>query len=368
MQNARSAALKVLNRCFSSGAWASQALENEIKDFEPRDRALATRLTLGVLQNYALLDFYINDFCSKLDLPVRNIIRLGAYQILFSDKIPVSAAVNESVNLCRSAGFKSACGLVNAVLRKISKGPLPKTDDLSILYSHPKWFVDKMIADHGMQFTEELLKANNAPVGETWHESFIDGERYVQDEAAYTAVTMAAPEEGSRVLDCCSAPGGKSFTAAMLMHNRGEIISCDIHGKKLSLVEEGAKRLGINIIKTQTANAAVYNPEFEKAFDLVIADVPCSGLGVIRKKPEIRFKTEQEISDLPEIQKKILNNVSHYVNQNGRLLYSTCTVLKEENEAVSHSLNGFDIIDEKTFWPNIDGTDGFYACVLRRKN
>ena len=367
MPNARSAALKVLNRCFSSGAWASQALENEIKDFEPRDRALATRLTLGVLQNYSLLDFYIDGFCRKLDLPVRNIIRLGAYQIIFSDKIPVSAAVNESVNLCRSSGFKSACGLVNAVLRKIAGGPLLETDDLSILYSHPRWFVEKMIAEHGAQFTEELLEANNAPAGEAWHDSFVEGERYVQDEAAYTAVTMAQPKEGGRVLDCCSAPGGKSFTAAVLMRNRGEIIACDIHSKKLALVEEGAKRLGINIIKTQTANASVFNPEFENAFDLVIADVPCSGLGVIRKKPEIRFKTEQEISDLPEIQKKILNNVSRYVNQNGTLLYSTCTVLKEENESVSHSLSGFEIIDEKTFWPNIDGTDGFYACVLRRK-
>ena len=172
---------------------------------------------------------------------------------------------------------------------------------------------------------------------------------------------MAAPQEGSRVLDCCSAPGGKSFTAAMLMHNRGEIISCDIHPKKLALVEEGARRLGINIIETRQANASVFNPEFENAFDLVVADVPCSGLGVIRKKPEIRFKTEQEISDLPEIQKKILDNVSHYVNQNGKLLYSTCTVMKEENEYISHSLSGFEIIDEKTFWPNIDGTDGFYA-------
>lgn len=367
MKNARTAALNALNRCFGSGAWASQVLDNEISSLDERDRALATRLCCGVIQNYMLLDFYIDSYCRKLDLPVRNILRLGAYQILLSDRIPTRAAVNESVNLCKSSGFKSACGLTNAVLRRIAAGPLPETDSLSIKYSHPEWFINRMISEHGREFTEELLRCSNEPAETEWHDSFIEGERYVQDSAAYASVLMAEPKPGETVLDCCAAPGGKSFTSAVLMRNSGRILSCDVNAKKLNLVKEGAQRLGIDIIETARADAGVYNPELDGMFDLVIADVPCSGFGVIRKKPEIRFKTESEISGLPQIQKKIAENVSRYVKPGGRMLYSTCTIFKEENRAVAESINGFEIITDRTFYPNTDGTDGFYACVLKRK-
>lgn len=364
MHNARTAALTALNRCFKSGAWASQVLDNEIKDLDQRDRALATRLTMGVIQNYMLLDFYIDSLCKKLDLPVRNILRMGAYQIVFSDRIPDRAAVNESVELCRAAGYKSATGLVNAVLRKIAAGGISQPEELYVKYSHPKWFVDRMIADKGLDFTIELLKANNGDAEICTHEAFSQGERYVQDRAAYEAVVMAAPSKGMSVIDVCAAPGGKSFTSAVMMENSGRILSCDIHEKKLNLIREGSMRLGIDIIETVHSDALVHNPDYDEAFDLVIADVPCSGFGVIRKKPEIRFKTEDEIAGLPSIQKKILSNVSSYVKPGGKILYSTCTVFKEENEDVSSSLSGFTKIKEKTFWPNVDGTDGFYACVM----
>jgi 16S rRNA (cytosine967-C5)-methyltransferase len=369
MNTARHTALQVLNRCFRDSAWSSQTIDIEAKHLDERDRALVTHLVLGVLQNVTLLDTEIDAFLhgkKTPDLPVRNILRLGAFQLLFSDKIPPRAAVYESVQLCREAGFSSAAGLVNAVLRKIADAGLLPTDDLSVLYSHPRWFVERMIERHGRAFTEALLQANNTEAPLDYHDAFAQGERYVQDMAAYTAVEMAKPEPGIRVLDVCSAPGGKAFTAAVMMENRGSILACDLHEKKLRLIRESAQRLGISIITVQCGDASVYDSGKAEAFDLVIADVPCSGFGVIRKKPEIRFKTEEQIRNLPVIQKKIAENVAGYVKPGGKLLYATCTVFEEENEEIAHALQGFEILKEKTFWPHIDGTDGFYACVLRK--
>ena len=369
MPDARSAALTVLNRCFDSRAWSQQTLNSAAAKLDKREIKLASRLTLGVLQNYMLLDYWIDSLLTgkkKLDLPVRNVLRLGAYQILFSDRIPARAAVSESVALCRSCGFSSACGLVNAVLRKIADGSMHLPADLSIRYSHPRWFVERMKARHGLPFTEALLAANNTEPPLDQHEAFTPGEIYVQDRAAYNAVEMADPQPGMRVLDVCAAPGGKSFTAAVLMQNSGNILSCDIHEKKLTLISEGAERLGIKIIETRCADAGCFYPELENAFDLVIADVPCSGFGVIRKKPEIRMKSFEEIEKLPALQKKIADNVSRYVVPGGKLLYSTCTVFEEENEKIAHGIAGFEVLQERTFWPHLDGTDGFYACVLRK--
>lgn len=369
-ENARSIALAALNRCFENGAWASQFLDSRISDLDPRDAALASRLTMGVLQNYCLLDNCIDQFRKKngkLDLPVRNILRMGIYQLLFSDRIPASAAVNESVELCRRTGFSSACGMVNAILRKVSSTSFPLPDSLSVRYSQPQWFVDRMIAQHGLKFTEELLAANNKEPSIELHTAFKEGETYVQDLAAYQAVQMAEPKPGMMVLDACAAPGGKTFSAAVCMQNSGRIVSCDIHEKKLSLIERGAERLGISIVETRCLDGRSFVPEFENCFDLVIADVPCSGFGVMRKKPEVRFKKEADIAGMPAIQKNIVDNVSRYVKPGGKLLYSTCTIFPEENELISHAIKGFSIEQEKTFYPNVDDTDGFYACVLRKE-
>ena len=369
MNTARQTALQVLNRCFRDGAWSAQAIDRSAKDLNERETALASHLILGVLQNVTLLDFEIDSFLhgkKTPDLTVRNILRLGAYQLLFSDRIPPRAAVNESVQLCKSAGFSSAAGLVNAVLRRISETGMIPTDDLVVRYSHPKWFVDRMLERHGYAFTEALLKANNTEAVLNFHDAFAPGEQYVQDMAAYTAVEMAEPKPGMTVLDSCSAPGGKAFTAAVMMNNSGSIIACDLHEKKLRLIREGAQRLGISIISAACEDASVYDAGKREAFDLVIADVPCSGFGVIRKKPEIRFKTVEQIKNLPAVQKRIAENVAGYVKPGGKLLYATCTVFEEENEEIAHSLRGFDILKEKTFWPHIDGTDGFYACVLQK--
>ena len=370
-QTARKTALAVLDRCFGSRAWSSQTLNAAIAPLEERDRAFTTRLVMGVLQNYKLIDYTVDHYLTgnkNLDLTVRNVLRLGAYQILFSDRIPNRAAVNESVKLCRSSGFTSAGGLVNAVLRRIAEFGIPPVEHLCIRYSHPEWFVQKMLALHGAVFTEALLKANNTEPEISRHAAFAEGETYVQDPAAYASVAMAQPVPGSRVLDACAAPGGKSFTAAVLMKNEGSILSCDISEKKLGLVRSGAERLGISIVSTCCADASEHRAQWEEAFDLVIADVPCSGFGVIRKKPEIRLKSESDIAPLPAIQKRIAQNLATYVRPGGTLLYSTCTVFPEENEEVAHNIEGFTVAMEKTFWPHIDGTDGFYACVLKKQS
>ncbi len=434
---ARDAALEALEKCRRDGAWSGAAIDSVIKKagLDGREAALASRLSLGVLQNSSLCDFYIGEFCTqsvkKLEPKLRDILRLGVYQLVFLDKIPPRAAVNESVALSRRCGIDRAAGLVNAVLRRVgeNKNSLPaipnagSAEHLSIKYSHPIWLVDRLITEHGYDFTETFLRCCNTLPGLdiqvntlkvsaddyaralarsdiahtlcdfpsgciTLHggsvtalPGFEEGLFYVQDRAARMAVEIAAPTPGMRVLDACSAPGGKAFSAAVRMENRGSILTCDIHEKKLALIRQGAERLGIDIITTEARDARRSDAALEGAFDVVIADVPCSGIGVIRKKPEIRCKSEDEIAGLPAIQRDILANLSRFVKPGGTLLYSTCTVLECENEAVvkgflesynDYALEPFTLGAERaesgmrTFFPNTDGTDGFFAAKLKR--
>ena len=436
--NPREAALAALERCRRDGAWSGAAIDMAIKRYalDRRDGALASRLCLGVLQNSRLLDFYINCYSNtpsdRLEARVRDILRLGIYQLVMLDKIPARAAVNESVALCKSSGCARASGLVNAVLRKVSNScdQLPRipgegtAEYLSIKYSHPRWIAEKIMQQKGYAFAEAFLAANNCPAPldlqvntlKTDRESIVrsllrleiafsvpeypenclslkggnvsalpgfeEGLFYVQDRAAAMAVSILGLKPGMQVLDACAAPGGKSFAAAIAMENQGSILACDIHEKKLPLIQSGAQRLGVEILSTRQADARQPLPELQGRFDAVIADVPCSGLGVIRKKPEIREKTGEETARLPQIQRDILENISRCVRPGGVLLYSTCTVLQEENEDVvgwflrRHSefeAEEFSVgarCAEKgmyTFWPHVDGTDGFFAAKLRRK-
>lgn len=433
--NARTAAVKVLERCRKDKAWSSAALDSTIRRYQldGRDAAFLSRLCLGVMQNERLLDFYIDTWCSTKTEPlIRDILRLGAYQIIFLDRVPDSAAVNETVSLCRTFGRPKAMGLINAVLRRISenKASLPQPfnsgtpQHLAIKYSHPDWLAEYICNKYGYAFTEDFFAANNVPSGlslqintlkislseytdclkangipfqlcpvpqgcvelsggsATSLPGFQEGLFYIQDRAARIAADISAPKPGMNVLDACACPGGKSFAAALSMQNTGKIIACDIHDKKLSLVNEGAARLGIGIIETRCHDARSYEHKFEQAFDIVIADVPCSGLGVIAKKPEIRNKKPEEIAGLPKIQADILENLCRYVRPGGVLLYSTCTVISEENEwLVGRFLSehpefkaerfyiGDKLIHDGmyTFWPNIDGTDGFFVSKLRKE-
>lgn len=432
---ARSAALSALERCRRDGAWSGVSIDNAIRKYEldRRDAALASNLCLGVLQNSSLCDFYIDCYSAvkKLEPKLRDILRIGIYQLLFLDKIPARAAVNETVSLCRSSGFARASGLVNAVLRRLSDNiaSLPEIPGkgtasyLAVRYSHPQWLVSRLISERGYDAAEAFLASNNqAPElaiqintlsvsTDTYKRAldrmnvvysvplfpsdclvlqggyvtdlpgFDEGLFYVQDRAARTAVDIAGLKPGMKVLDACAAPGGKSFAAALAMKNTGSVTSCDIHAKKLSLIADGAKRLGIDIISVKPQDARVPDEKMLSGYDTVMADVPCSGMGVIRKKPEIRQKTEKEIASLPDIQLEILHNLSSYVKPGGTLLYSTCTVLKAENESVSRAflaehpdfapenftVGGKDSTDGMmTFWPHIDGTDGFFVCKMKK--
>lgn len=440
--DAREVALLTLNACERQGGWSDGVLKKQLAQsgLDSRDAGLATQLCFGVLQNKLLLDFYLSKFSNiplkRMESKVIQAMRIGLYQMLFLTRIPHSAAVNSAVELTRRHCKNSrASGMVNGILRALERTldrlpTIPMEDEaeyLSTLYSHPRWLVETWMNQLGRQETEQLLAANNAApsitaqvntcrissaaligrlseagvdaqihpwlkdcivIRETGDlerlDSFQDGAFYVQDPASRLAVMAAGVQPGMRVLDACAAPGGKSFALSIAMENRGEVVSCDLHPHKKKLMEAGARRLGLDFMKPQTADATVFRDEWEDAFDLVVADVPCSGLGVIRKKPDIRFKDAQPLEDLPEVQTRILDNVSRYVKPGGVLLYSTCTLLERENEHIvdaflerhpDFTLEQFQLPEpigvvaegRLTLWPHRNDTDGFFFARLRRK-
>ena len=351
-----------------------------------------------------------------------------AFQIVFLDKIPASAAVNEAVEQCKSYANRRAAGLVNGLLRAMarSRDALPEPPDLATKYSHPQKLVELLEESVGKDAIEPLLKCDNEITPTILHanplradaesvfaeleaagavltphpwlpdcrlaqgtgnlerlDAFRDGRVYVQDPAAHLAALASGVEPGMQVLDACAAPGGKSFAAAMQMRNEGSILSCDIHPHKLTLIEKGAERLGITMLQTRLQNAAEHDPALDGQFDAVIADVPCSGLGVIRKKPDIRYKPLEPLARLPELQRAILENVCRYVKPGGTLVYSTCTVLRRENEAVAEAFlkehpdlspetipapTGFGLENDGmlTLLPFKHDTDGFFICRMRK--
>ena len=437
--SARETALRVLVSCRTNGAWADAALKAQMErdNLSGPDAALCTRLVYGVMQQRMLLDFYIGAYCSQkpdhLQPPLLDILRLGAYQILFLDKVPDSAAVNESVNLTKKVKRAQASGLVNAVLRKISqnKNDLPAVPDrdaeryLSIRYSHPKWLVKRLTAILGREEAEAYLSSNNGvapmtvqvnPLKTTEAEltaeleaagvtvkahswvpgclelsgtgdltalpAFRGGKFLVQDPAARLVSLVAGVKEGNRVLDVCAAPGGKTFSAAFEMKGQGSILSCDLHENKLKRIREGAERLGLTCVETAAADGRRQNPDWVGAFDAVLVDAPCSGLGIIRKKPDTRYKKADDLFTLPVIQEAILDNAAAYVRPGGTLIYSTCTILPEENEQVAaaflaahpeFSRESFTLPapvgeteGELTLWPQRHETDGFYICRMKR--
>ena len=437
---ARDTALEVLMQVERANAWSDGSLKRTIakNGLEGREAALATRLAYGVIQNRTLLDYYISCYCvqkaHKLEPVIRNILRIGGDQILFMDKIPHRAAVNEAVEMCRRNGRPRAAGMVNAVLRKFVTNwmNMPEircsgtAEYLSIRYSHPLWLVKRLLEILPPEEAEQFLRGNNEIVPTTIHTNllktddetlveelkqagiaverhpwlehcftvsgtgnlerlpaFAEGRFMLQDAAAHLVSVVAEAKKGDRVQDVCAAPGGKSFAAAISMGGEGEIIACDIHPHKLTLIEKGAERLGITMLQTRLQNAAEHDPALDGQFDAVIADVPCSGLGVIRKKPDIRYKPLDAIERLPAIQTAILENVCRYVRPGGTLLYSTCTVRKEENEDVARTFllahpefspepfavpAGLDLKNEgyATLLPQKHAADGFFICKLRR--
>ena len=430
---ARQTALAALIACRKQGAWSDGILKEYLaRDaLDRRDAALASRLCYGVLQNRMLLDHYLKQVLTgrikDLQPVVLDILRLGAYQMLLLDKIPASAAVNESVNLCKKYANHRAASLVNGVLRTLDreKNRLKPPEDLPTKYSHPAHLVALMEASVGQAQLEAVLKADNetpqtavqinilrARTAEIqaqlqaggaevcqhpWMPDcllvsgagsvellapFQQGECYVQDPAARLAAEAAGILPGMTVLDACAAPGGKSFVAAIGMRNEGSIFSCDLHPHKIDLLTRGAARLGLTCIHPVQQDATAYRADWEGRRDAVLADVPCSGLGIIRKKPDIRYENLLDLQQLPQLQLQILQNVARYVRPGGVLLYSTCTILHRENEEVVRAfLWGNDAFALEpmslpvggenagmlTLLPGQYDTDGFFICKMRRR-
>jgi len=433
---ARETALNVLIACRKEEGWSNGILKEYLSRdrLDGREAALATRLCYGVVQNRLLLDHYLSQLLTgkikNLHPVVRDILHMGLYQIYMMDKIPQSAAVNESVTLakkyCRK--LQSAPGLVNGVLRNAVRthGQLKEPAGWQEKYSHPQKLIDLLKSYVGSGRMELMLRANNdipptvvqvntlrttaqelaarleeegvTVTPHPWLENclvlagtgsidrldtFKKGLFYVQDAAAKLSVACAEITPGQNVLDCCAAPGGKSFAAAMALRGNGHITSCDVYEHKTELIRKGAQRLGIENQDVQCRDASVFVPQWENTMDTVIADVPCSGYGIIRKKPDIRYKDPDTMKDLPDLQLRILENQSRYVKPGGMLLYSTCTLVREENEGVVERFLALHP-EFKTeplplpapFPKNENGmlalipgeydTDGFFICRLRK--
>ena len=434
--SARQTALNVLIACRKEGGWSNGVLKEYLSRdrLDRREAALATRLCYGVLQNRLLLDHYLAQLLTgrlkNLHPAVHDILHLGLYQLYFMDKIPQSAAVNECVSLAKQycKGQKNAPSLINAVLRSAidRKDSLSQPKSYVERYSHPQKLVDLLKGYVGKERLERMLRANNeipptvvqvntlkTTTGElqtilegegvtaaphSWMDdclvlsgtgaleklpSFQKGLFYVQDAASRLSV-LCAELSPMKVLDCCAAPGGKSFAAAMAMQGKGSIVSCDVYDHKAQLIQNGADRLGLTNLIAQQRDATEPKPSWEGAFDAVIVDAPCSGYGIIRKKPDIRYKDPDSMKNLPALQLQILTNQAKFVRPGGILMYSTCTLVRAENEGVVETLlqNNSEFYLEPlplpdnfpknetgmlTLVPGEYDTDGFFIARLRRK-
>ncbi|MBZ4663821.1 MAG: rsmB [Caloramator sp.] len=436
---ARYVAVKTL--CdIEEGAFSNIKLNYYFKkyDMKPIDRAFTSEIVYGTLRNLIKIDYFINKFSniktSKMTKWVLNSIRIAVYQIFFMDKVPEYAAINESVEIVKQKE-KKASGFVNGVLRSILRNKekfniinvKDKIKKLSIQYSHPEWMVKMFIDEFKEQFTEELLKANNTTPNLTIRvntlkiskedlknileqkgikvydgvveealiledfsnieksEEFNKGFFIIQDESSMLPSRVLDVKEGMKVLDLCSAPGGKTTHIAQLMNNKGEIIAFDIHEHKLKLINDNSRRLGIDIIDAKLKDAEILMEEYIDYADRVLVDAPCSGLGLLRKKPEIKYNVKKEdINKLTLIQKCILNNAAKYVKKDGCIVYSTCTITSQENEGLIEEFlkenHNFVLEDINEFlpqklktqekylkiFPNVHKMDGFFIAKLKR--
>lgn len=423
--NAREAALRAMYEIEINGAYLNAALNAAIGDrsMSGADRALTTELIYGITANKIALDYIISKY-SKLKLKkmtpwVLNILRMGVYQIYYNDKIPTSAACNEAVKLAKKYSHKAATGFVNGVLRSFSRDAesfeFPKDmsveEKLSLEYSYPLWMTKKLIAEYGVERCERLFSENNKPhstyirtntlkVAPNELKEILSGEGIeciethlagcfavrgalnisssdayrkgyfsLQNISSQLTVEALDPQSGELIVDMCAAPGGKSCAAAEKMNNCGRVISFDIFDHKVELIKKSASRLGIDIIDARCANSEVRIDELVGKADRVLADVPCSGLGVIHKKPDIKYsRTEADVAELCGIQEKILENACAYVKDGGVLVYSTCSILPEENRlGISKFLDKhreFSVVSERQLLTSEKGESGFYICKL----
>ncbi len=437
---ARQIALEVICAVIDGGAYANIALNKTLrtKKTDDRDRRFITELVYGTIKAKGTLDWLLSQLSArplaKIDKVILNILRMGLYQIFYLDKVPASAACNESTELAKAASHAGAAKFVNGILRSAVRGreagtlvfPDKSALNLALTKLHPLWLVKHWLKQFGEEETEKLLDYNNLPpvlslrtntlkttrsnllevlqaagfeaVPSKWCEEGIICTKtaglnalmekapdafYMQDESSMLVAHAVCPQPGMTVLDLCAAPGGKTTHLAQLMQNKGRIYACDIHPHKMELIKENAVRLGIDIIEPVLMDASVFKPEWADSADCVLVDAPCSGFGVLRRRAEARWrKNKKDLKVFPPLQKAILQNAARYVKPGGRLVYSTCTLEQAENNLlVSEFLNantefeyaGFrhpltgETINELQLLPQRDNVDGFYICVMRRK-
>lgn len=429
MKNPREKALQIINDVLYKGAFLEESLEILKKsNIDERDYNFIKEITTGVIRNRTYLDYVIK-INSRVKIKrihkiILSILEMAIYQMYFLDKVPDYSIVDESVNLAKIYGNRGSISFTNGILRSISKKDAPQVkiedsiDNLSTFYSHPKFYTEYFYNNYGEEFTKKLLKANNEmppftirvntlktsksdlmsnlkelgfEIEETVYDNalnilnpkgiidtkyFDEGHFYVQDLGSILVASFLNPRENSSLLDLCAAPGGKTTHLAELMNNTGEIIACDKSQGKISLIQENANRLGVKIIETRVNDARVSNKEFIDKFDYVLVDAPCSGTGLYRKKPDIKWNKDlEDIRALAEIQLEILDKAKDYVKDGGELLYSTCSLSKIENEDV---VNKF-LENNKNFkikklrdrevlklFPSTDGSDGFSISLMEK--
>ncbi|MBQ6570523.1 MAG: 16S rRNA (cytosine(967)-C(5))-methyltransferase RsmB [Clostridia bacterium] len=442
MGTGRRAAVEALIRIEKDGAYSNIVVGAVSKQFslDSRESAFASALVYGVTERRITLEFILERYSkikiNKLDTAVKYIIFTALYQLLYMDKVPDSAAVNEAVKLCTLMKFGSASGYVNGVLRSFLRDnkeiKYPDSGDFlkynSVKYSCPVWLIRKWRGQYGEKQCLQILESslgnppvyarvntlktdaegliktlNNEGVSAVKYkylenclilsdtgdieklQSFKDGLFHIQDAASQLCCMMAGAKPGDTALDVCAAPGGKSFTTAQYMCNAGKLYSHDLFEHKLKLVDDGANRLGISVLEVSLRDAAGFDGNENESADLVLCDVPCSGFGIIRRKPEIKYKAKESISELTKIQSEILSASARLVKPGGKLMFSTCTLDRDENGTVKRFLEAHpefapvplelpqniehQIREENyelTLFPGVYGTDGFYFALITR--
>ncbi|MEG1133232.1 MAG: 16S rRNA (cytosine(967)-C(5))-methyltransferase RsmB [Cellulosilyticaceae bacterium] len=445
MKSTREHIADILTNIEKEQSYMQLVLKAELENFEVKDRAFINEIIYGTIKYRITIDYIINQFSktpiNKMKPFIRSVMRMSVYQIMYLDKVPASAAINEAVKIVHRRKMSNLSGFINGVLRNIdrNKESIVYPDDsknpishLSVIYSVPEWLLEMWTQDYGIEVTKRICESLNERAkvcirinslvatkeevlaelkelgidsetgellpGESMYitgatsiaqmDSFKQGKWAVQDESATLVGHVVDPKAGEIVLDMCSAPGGKSTHMAMLMQNKGMIMSADVHEHKMDIIQKNAKRLGVEIIEPVLQDGTKINEAWKEKFDKVLLDAPCSGLGIIKRKPDIRYsKTLEDVKAIAQLQEKLLENAVCYLKQDGILVYSTCTISKQENEGIikcAVEKLGLELDSIEEYMPNIlkpyienkatiqimpfmANTDGFFIARFRKR-
>ncbi|MER1984708.1 MAG: 16S rRNA (cytosine(967)-C(5))-methyltransferase RsmB [Solibacillus sp.] len=438
--NVRDAALTILLTVDKSQAYSNLLLHQTIEKYklQAQDRGLLTELTYGTLQHKYTLDYYLEPFIrGKVDIWVRWLLRLSLYQMHYLTRIPAHAAVNEAVEIAKRRGHQGIASMVNGILRSVLREGVRSLEEienvnerLAIETSHPQWLVDRWVESYGYDMTADMLRENNIAPPQTVRvnttkatveevlttleregvkarrsdvmpeciyllsgqaartAAFKHGLMTIQDESSMIPATVLAPKPGMKVLDMCAAPGGKTTHLAEKMNNEGSLLATDLHPKKLDLIDENTARLGLDIVETAPLDGRKAAEILQHAgYDAILVDAPCSGLGVMRRKPDIKYtKREEDLQSLQTIQLAILDNAVQLLKEDGRLVYSTCTVDRRENEGTVQAFLSahpeMEAVRLENLPPQLDakqqdgmlqvfpqdfGSDGFFVAAFVKK-